>query len=193
VLAHIDSALSLDGLRAELSHQGDAFRLAVDAPAMEIRLRVPEGFAMASHCGAVRDGYLCVTHPGGRAVYAYELTARLRVLRAHPRIAHDAGKVCLAYGQMVYCLEEADNGPALCELALPRGAKFEKVQMDWLPEGMCAWRAEGIRLSETGWTAADAEAVPHGEPAALTFVPYSQWNNRGEGEMRVWVNEVTQF
>lgn len=192
VLAPIDSVLALDGLRAKLSHQEDCFRFDLDAPEMEIHFRVPDGFQLQSAWGEVRDGYLRVRHPGDQATYAYKLTAQLRVLRAHPRIAANAGKVCLAYGQMVYCLEEADNGPALCELALHRGAKFEKARMDWLPEGMCAWRTEGIRYSEAGWIGAYAEALPQGEPATLTFVPYSQWNNRGEGEMLVWVNEAVR-
>ena len=190
VLSHIGSSLSLDGLQARLSHDGDSFRFAVDGPEMEIRLRVPEGFALQADSGAVRDGYLCIPHPGGEATYSYTLTAELRVLHAHPRIAQNVGKVCLAYGPMVYCLEEADNGPALCELALPRGSAFEKVRMDWLPEGMVAWRAKGVRYSEKGWTGAYAQAVPQTEPAMLTFVPYSQWSNRGEGEMCVWVNEI---
>ncbi|MCL2812880.1 MAG: glycoside hydrolase family 127 protein, partial [Clostridia bacterium] len=190
VLAHIDSSLALDGFEAQLSHEGEKFSFAVDGPETEIRLRIPEGFVLRAEWGAEKDGYLCVRHPGGQAVYSYQLSAQLRVLRAHPRIAYNAGKVCLAWGQTVYCLEEADNGPALCELALPRGSVFEKVEMDWLPEGMCAWRTQGIRYSEVGWTGAYAEKLPQSEPATLTFIPYSEWNNRGEGEMSVWVNET---
>ena len=188
ILTHIDSRLSLDGLHAALSHEGDRFRFAVEAPEIEIRLRIPEGFALRADWGALRDGYLCVRHPGGCAAYAYELSPQLRVLYAHPRIAQDAGKVCLAYGQTVYCLEEADNGPGLCALALPTDSEFERVEMDWLPEGMCAWRTLGVRYSEEGWSGAYAATAPRGEPATLTFVPYSQWNNRGEGEMCVWVS-----
>ena len=190
LLAHIDSSLTLEGLHAELSHEGEEFCFAVDGPRTELHLRVPEGFDLRAEWGQVRDGYLCVQHPGGKASYSYQLVAQLRALHAHPRIAHNVGKVCLAHGQTVYCLEEADNGPGLCQLALPRESEFEKIQMDWLPEGMCAWRTMGIRYSEAGWTGAYAQTVPQGEPAALTFIPYSQWNNRGEGEMRVWINET---
>jgi DUF1680 family protein len=190
VLSHIDSELTLPGLRVTLAHDRDDCRLTVDAPATDLLLRIPEGFDFHADQGEARDGYWRIAHGGGPATYTYRLTAKVRVLRAHPRIAQDAGKLCVTYGQRVYCLEQIDNGPALCELGLPADARFEILSMDWLPEGVRALRTRGIRLREEGWTRAYMEKEPEAEPATLTFVPYSQWNNRGEGEMRVWVNEA---
>ncbi|WP_206748401.1 hypothetical protein, partial [Escherichia sp. MOD1-EC7003] len=28
-----------------------------------------------------------------------------------------------------------------------------------------------------------------GQPQTLTFIPWFSWANRGEGEMRIWMNE----
>lgn len=190
VLSHIASSVSIEDLSAELARDGESFTLSIDSPAMAIMLRIPDGYELVTGQGSAQDSYMRIEHLGGQVTYRYQLMAKPRVLYAHPRIAQDAGKVCVAYGQRVYCLEEADNGPALCELALPRGAVFEKGKLDWLPEGMFALRTEGVRYCEDGWIGAYSEKAPEAKPAILTFVPYSQWNNRGEGEMCVWVNEA---
>lgn len=31
---------------------------------------------------------------------------------------------------------------------------------------------------------------PSRQPQVLTFIPWFSWANRGEGEMRIWVNET---
>lgn len=191
VLSHIESTLSQDEVHARIAREGDVYRLSIQSPATMIKLRVPAGFTMRSDHGKIDASYLSITHTGGSATYTYQLTPQVRVLRAHPRIASDAGKVCVAYGQMIYCLEEADNGKALCALALPKDASFSFVSMGWLPEGMVALRAQGIRYQTDDWAEPYREEMPEAAPVTLTFVPYSQWNNRGEGEMLVWVNEAS--
>lgn len=190
LLSHIDSDLTLDGLRASLTHVGPLCRLMMEGPALTLKLRIPEGFDLVPERGTLEGGYLIIPHTGGKATYSYRLIPRARVLRAHPRIAQDAGKLCVTEGQIVYCLEEADNGSGLCMLALPADAAFTRVEMDWLPDGMHALRAEGFRRSDDDWLHAYEERVPVFAPQSLTFVPYSQWNNRGEGEMCVWVQEA---
>lgn len=190
VLTHIDCTMAQGEETLTLTHEGEQYQLRVILPAMTLRLRIPEGFALTCTQGSVINGYLHIAHPGGSGAYSYQLIPEIRMLYAHPRIAHDAGKVCVSYGQAVYCLEEADNGKALCELRLPRNAAFEKISMDWLAKGMVALRTQGFRLSEANWSKAYAEEPPKAIPAVLTFIPYSQWNNRGEGEMCVWVNEA---
>ncbi|PWU32242.1 hypothetical protein C7R95_25020, partial [Enterobacter hormaechei] len=52
-------------------------------------------------------------------------------------------------------------------------------------------QAEGI-----GWQAKDTEALwqyDHSpgerQPRTLTFIPWFSWANRGEVEMRIWVDE----
>ena len=188
VLSHMDCEMACEAEKAAISHEGDQYCLKVTLPKTTLKLRIPDGFALACSQGEKQDGYLCIAHPGGEAAYAYQLTPKIRVLHAHPRIAADAGKVCVAYGQSVYCLEEADNGKALCELRLPKDAAFEPKAMSWLPAGMPALQTQGVRLCEDGWESAYRETEPIGMPVTLTFIPYSQWNNRGEGEMQVWVD-----
>ena len=189
VLSPIASHLSQGDLSIRLEREGNSGMLCLNAPALTLRLRMPEGYRMAADGAREEGGYLVWSHTGGEACYAFTLSPITRVLHAHPRIAADAGQVCVCRGETVYCLEEKDNGAALCELRLPRGAALREVSADWLPTGMVALEADGYRLKEDGWPSAYAEEAPAMEKTVLHFVPYSQWNNRGIGEMTVWVHE----
>lgn len=54
-------------------------------------------------------------------------------------------------------------------------------------------QAEGYRLSPTQETQAlyRYDTPPVQKTAqCLTFIPWFSWANRGEGEMRIWVNDA---
>ena len=113
------------------------------------------------------------------------------MVRAHPYLSREAGKCCVMRGETVYCLEQADNGAHLGALWLDTGAPIREEPMDFLPGAMPALRA-------VGWRALPTDGLYASKPLSfekteLTFVPYSQWNNRGSGEMRVWVNDTNGF
>lgn len=188
LLSHIASNVDADGLTIHLARVDDRYTLSLDTSAKTVRLRIPDGFALAADFGKVEQGYLVFSHPEGHGEYAYQLVPKLRVLHAHPRIAADAGKVCISYGSTVYCLEEADNGKYLCELALPRNAVFTKTCPDWLPAGTFALQTKGVRYVAKNWSAAYEACEPEAVPVTLTFIPYYLWANRGEGEMQVFIN-----
>ncbi len=117
-----------------------------------------------------------------------ELALRPRVIRANPRVREDSGKAALQYGPLVYCLEEADNGPALNAVRL---ASHLNAVAKWEPDllgGIVALETDGLRERLEGWeTLLYAEREPEVEPIRLHWVPYYAWANRGVGEMRVWV------
>ncbi len=189
VLSPIASHVETNDLSLRLEREGERGEIVLRGPALTLRLRIPAGYRAAMDGAVEKGGYLCITHAGGEASYAFTLSPVTRVLHAHPRIAADAGKVCVCRGETVYCLEEKDNGAALCELRLPKNAVLREVQADWLPKGMVALQAGGYRLCADGWTEPYAEEAPQMKETVLHFVPYSQWNNRGIGEMTVWVHE----
>jgi len=108
-------------------------------------------------------------------------------VRADPRVAADTGGVALHRGPVVYCLEEADHGPDLAALALPRGAPLRARFEPALLGGCVVLEAEGVR-TQPGDTLYSV-AIPATAPAPLRAVPYALWANRGEGEMRVWIHE----
>ena len=109
-------------------------------------------------------------------------------MQANPRVRADCGKVALMKGPVVYCLEEADNGYDLSAISIDtEKGIFEKYREDILG-GMYTLECEGYRLSDDGW---DDELyrtfMEKTEPVSVTAIPYCFWNNRGCGEMSVWI------
>ncbi|MNP68403.1 Non-reducing end beta-L-arabinofuranosidase [compost metagenome] len=97
-------------------------------------------------------------------------------------------------GPLVYCLEEADNGAGLHNLTLPTDSEFK------LAEGKGIF-AHKVLIQAQGYArhAANAEKRPlwqydraptMQQAQTLTFIPWFSWANRGEGEMRIWVDEM---
>lgn len=98
--------------------------------------------------------------------------------------------MCVVRGPVVYCAEEADNGKLLQDFRMdPHGAI--EVDASELFGGIRVVRVEGTR------SAADEDAPLYmpvaeskREKAVMTLIPYYLWNNRGEGEMTVWMNSI---
>jgi DUF1680 family protein len=137
---------------------------------------------------ALADGYLLLRrkwHPGDTV--ALSLPMPIERMRADPRVAADAGCVALQRGPLVYCLEQADNGPDLAALSLPRDAILRERFDPALLGGCVVIEGEGLR-AQPGAALYSAEP-PRTIAAPLRAVPYALWANRGEGEMRVWIRE----
>jgi hypothetical protein len=83
----------------------------------------------------------------------------------------DAVRGCAAIerGPLVYCFEQADQSVPLDELAVSPGTPL--TQRSLVIEGI------GRTVQVT--------AAAHGVSAIA--IPYFQWDNRGQGAMRVWV------
>lgn len=111
---------------------------------------------------------------------------------ANPQVSADFGRVALKRGPLIYCLEQADNpGVAVRQTRLPRGAEVEPLASEDLFGGATLLVAEGKAVDDTGWQDALYRTEPPREhPARLTAIPYFLWNNRGPGEMQVWIAEA---
>ena len=138
-----------------------------------------------------KDGYLYVTK-----VWAKGETIRLnfpmeiQFLASNPLVREDAGRVAVKRGPVVYCMEEADNGKNLHLTKIcVNGAKTAEA-VDEMGEHFVRVTAEGRRMK-----LGDAEKQPlyhlyqkeEEEKTKLKLIPYYMWNNRGEGEMQVWI------
>lgn len=141
-----------------------------------------------------RKGYLHITRDwqeGDKLLLT--LPMPVRRVYANPLMRHAAGKIAIQRGPLVYCLEQADNGEELHNLWLPKDATFRLLEGRGVLAHQVLIQADGVkrtaRSAETQplwqYDHAPAESQPH----TLTFIPWFSWANRGEGEMRVWVNE----
>ena len=143
----------------------------------------------------VRKGYLHISHLWQEGdTLQLTLPMPVRRIYGNPLVRHQAGQVAVQRGPLVYCLEQADNGEQLHNLQLPRDARFSAVEGKGIFARKILLQAPGYKQ-----TAKDAEnqalwhydrAPSSRQPQVLTFIPWFSWANRGEGEMRIWVNEA---
>jgi DUF1680 family protein len=158
---------------------------------MDVFLRLPENSELVDdQFEDPIDGYFSIQHAGGRQQYSYSLKPLIRVLRAHPSVSALAGKLCVQRGLTIYCVEGSDNAVPLSSLRLPADAVFTEENAEWLEEEMPILKTAGYSLSDMDWKKKLYGSHPCVyESHEITLIPYSHWGNRGENEMRVWLNE----
>jgi len=118
------------------------------------------------------DGYLSITREwmAGDQVRLV-LPMEIRRVLAHPRVEADRRRVALERGPLVYCFEEADNGPGILERRIPDPLTFRAVHRPDL--------LGGITL---------LQGKTDGRP--LVAVPYYAWGHRETGKMAVWMTRI---
>ena len=191
ILSHIGSSFEKGGLYVKLTHQGDDYALTIDGDPINIFLRLPENSRLGGDPFEIQeDGYFSIRHSGGIKQYSYSLKPLVRVLRAHPSVSALAGKLCVQRGLTTYCVEAADHPAPLSALRLPANAIFAEQKAGWLDEEMPILKTTGSKVSQKNWEEKlySTQDCTY-EPTEITLIPYSQWGNRGENEMRVWLNE----
>jgi DUF1680 family protein len=132
----------------------------LDPPTGQVRLSV-NGRAVPV---TIARGFATIArtwHAGD--VVTLELPMTPRRVSSGTLVAGNAGKVALQRGPVVYALEAIDNGGKVLDTALPTAPITQAFQPDLLG---------GVEVLRA---------------AALTFVPYYAWANRGPGEMAVWI------
>ena len=98
------------------------------------------------------------------------------------------GCVALQRGPLVLCVEEIDNGDQLSLLRLPKNAQLTERFDAELLGGTVVIEGEAERLQPVN-DELYSTAEPEVTLTKIKAVPYCLWNNRGEGEMRVWIRE----
>lgn len=163
----------------------------------------------------IQDGYLYLDsewNTGDKILL--DLPMEIRLEASNPRVRENAGKVAYTRGPLVYCLEEADNGGELHLCKADTGVLSEGGVTDLtkafqetsvketfeMGHRMALLKVPGKREIFPGEAENDSKA-PSSEIGKLyreyqsvtekdimmTLVPYYAWNNRGSGEMTVWI------
>ncbi len=111
-----------------------------------------------------------------------------RFVRASARVPELTGCVSICRGPLVYCFEGADNDGDVLSLYLKTGGRITICEgTHHLPETAVLLQAEGCRLKQED--ALYTDSLPEFTPCTAVAVPYYTWGNRGENQMRVWMNE----
>ena len=138
----LDSGYPWEGRARYTIHDGGSFTLAIHVPHHAAGLCVAINGSAAS--GTLRDGYVHLTRawqPGDQVTVTFDMPVRR--IHAYPRLRDAAGKVALARGPFIYCVEGADHAAALSSLILPGDAQVRPVlseQPPWAGLSCCMRR-----------------------------------------------------
>lgn len=114
----------------------------------------------------------------------------IELVRAHPSLRNNAGKVAIKRGPLVYCLEETDNGANLQDLLLTSETKLNARFDADLLEGVVVITGDGFRSEfGEGDTELYTTDIYPKAPAPFKAIPYYAWSNRESGEMTVWIRK----
>ena len=121
-----------------------------------------------------------------------DLDVAFRFVYGNPKVRDDIGKVCIMRGPSVYCFEEADNGAYLAGCRIDTSVPIcTEENPDLLGGTLCAV-VSGSRIDYRSVGIDDplySAKRPVYQPCHLKAIPYACWNNRGKGEMQVWMRE----
>lgn len=165
---------------------------------MELCLRIPtyaESFIVLQNgapvCGKAENGYFPLVLKNGDEL-SVSFTMKPQFIRANPRVTEDCGRMAVIRGPLVYCAEEVDNGSLLQDFTLDPSLP-PVAEESPLFGGIRVLRVRGSRSRLEDWEDGElykpSDSVSR-EPAQLGLIPYFLWNNRGEGEMTVWMNSL---
>ena len=132
----------------------------------------------------MEKGYAVVTRTWKKGDQV-SMTLPMEVERvfANEQVKDDQGRFALQRGPVLYCLEGPDNKDSLVQNVLV--SKDAAVQVAYRPEllnGVTVLTMEGSSARRQ----LNSEALMKSEQK-ITAIPYYAWNNRGPGEMIVWI------
>lgn len=115
----------------------------------------------------------------------------VRYLETHPYVTENTGRVALARGPLLYCVEGADHPETdVRDLVLLHDPAFTTDHRRELLGGVTVLTGRARRLDTSTWdgtlyrTAGEAGTLTE---TTLTAVPYFVWANREAGPMQVWL------
>lgn len=112
-----------------------------------------------------------------------EFPYEIREVKANEKITEDNGKVAIERGPIVYCTEWADykDGHVLNLLFDPASKLTASIDPNFYG-GVTVIEGEAKSTKKEL-----DESITVSEDKPMKLIPYYLWNNRGPGEMRVWL------
>lgn len=144
----------------------------------------------------VRDGYLYLRGEWqSEDSISLDFSMGVHMVTADERVREDIGKVAFVRGPIVYCMEEADNGKNLHLYKADTnriGTNCQNIAVEMTEELGHSMTMLNVpakrRLITPSKNTLYREYMPaRYEDVTLRWIPYYAWCNRGEGEMRVWI------
>lgn len=166
---------------------------------MKLKLRIP-GWAESG--SILTDGAaIPVTSQNAGSYLAVELASLegrevvlkldmpVRYTAANKMVEEDCGQAAVECGPLVYCMESQDAACPLDEISLQIGTEWTREQIFMEKRPIQVLSGSAVRVTGEN---SDKEALYHtlGQEEKteipVRMVPYYAWDNRGNGEMRIW-------
>jgi DUF1680 family protein len=116
-------------------------------------------------------------------VVSVELPMDVQYVKADEKIEADRDRMAIQRGPIMYCAEwpENNNGNVLC-LMFEKQPKVEAVFDEKLLNGVEIIKTKARQVNRN-----IDSTFNYSELVDVTLIPYYSWNNRGPGEMMVWL------
>jgi len=135
----------------------------------------------------LKAGYAYIPCEEDDFIITLDMEMEPQWLEANGHVCECAGTVALQKGPFVYCAEAVDNGDELWSLRADVSAPVEEHFDPSLH--LTALKTEGYKKTDKDTEALYTPAGEGYEPQTIKFIPYYAFANRGESEMRVWMNK----
>ena len=132
---------------------------------------------------AVENGYMLIErewHSGDKITV--NLPMDIKRVSSRAEVKANVERVAIQRGPIIYCVEGIDNDGRSMNIVLPKNATFHEVSQTILTEKVVAIQTEAtvLKVSEDGSEISTQKKI-------ISAVPYYIWNNRGPGQMLVWL------
>jgi uncharacterized protein len=117
-----------------------------------------------------------------------DLPMPVREVIADEKIKDDISKMAVQRGPVIYCAEWPDNKDGkVLNLVVDKGSAFSTEFAADMTGGAQIIKTSGYQTRKTP----DGEIITS-EKEDVTLIPYALWNNRGPGQMMVWLPTTTE-
>lgn len=111
-----------------------------------------------------------------------DLPMDIKRVSSRAEVKANIERIAIQRGPMIYCVEGVDNAGRAVNIVLPKSSLFTVVKQTVLSEPVMSIQTDATVLT----VSANGEEVKT-EKKKITAVPYYTWNNRGSGQMLVWL------
>ena len=129
-------------------------------------------------------GYACIYRKWKKGdVVTIELPMDVHIVKANDRVEADRNRVAVERGPIMYCAEWPDNNNGnvlslMFDKNLKTEASFNPELLNGVEVVTTTAKQVGRNIDST---------YNYSEPVPVTLIPYYSWDNRGAGEMMVWL------
>lgn len=140
----------------------------------------------------LKDGYAYLQEVQTDDVITLKLDGTPHFVYASSKVAALTGMTAVKRGPLVYCFEGTDNEKDVLSLKLKKNGKIEVEEFEAkLLSGTEKIMVEAVRTEDAQNSeeyGLYATKLPKETACKAVAVPYYTWGNRGENQMRVWMN-----